>query len=298
MNPSNPLAQLKQILAYELFEISGTRVTVATLLTVFIIIAVTLLASRVLRRGLGIWFRSRGVKSEGTVHAVGRLIHYVVVFIGFGIGLQTLGISLGALFAAGAVFAVGIGFAMQTIAQNFVSGVILLVERAIKPGDILRVDAETVRVTQLGIRSTIVHTRDGLELIVPNSTLVQSTVANYTLADSHLRVRITVGVVYSSDMNLVRDTLQGVTQELAEAWGVADREQQVVMGDFGSSSVDFQVAVWIDDPWNERGKLSELRFAVWNALKARDIEIAFPQLDVHFDPPVAAGLSGIAAVAS
>lgn len=292
------LVQIKQLLATELFEISGTRVTVATLLTVVLIIAATYIGSRVIRRGLALWFRRRGIQSEGTIHAVGRLVHYAVVFVGFGIALQTLGISLGALFAAGAVFAVGIGFAMQTIAQNFVSGVILLVERAIKPGDILRIESETVRVKQLGIRSTIVQNRDGLELIVPNSTIVQSTVANYTLAESHYRIRIAVGVVYRSDMDVVQETLERVAATVAEEWGVADRDQQVIMTDFGSSSVDFQVAVWISDPWHEKAALSKLRFAVWNAFRERDIEIAFPQLDVHFDPPVEQGISQISAVAS
>ncbi len=297
MNITDAFAQIKEILSLELFNISGTLVTVATLLTVVAIIAGTFIGSRILRRGLALWFRTRGVRSEGTVQAVGRLLHYVVVFTGFGVALQTLGISLGAVFAAGAVFAVGIGFAMQTIAQNFVSGVILLVERAIKPGDVLRIEDETVRVKQLGIRSTIVHTRDGLELIVPNSTLVQSTVANYTLADSHFRVRISVGVAYDSDLNLVQRTLERVTTEVAEAWGVSDREQQTVMVDFGSRSVDFQVAVWIDDPWSEKARVSELRFAVWNAFKDHGVVIAFPQVDVHFDSPVADGLSGISAVA-
>ena len=296
MKIAEALDIVRQILATELFAISDARVTVATLVTVFLIVIVTIWGSRLIRRALAMWFRRRGVRAEGTVHAIGRLVHYVVFFVGFGAALQTMGIDLGTLFAAGAVFAVGIGFAMQTIAQNFVSGVILLVERAIKPGDVLRIDGEVVRVEQLGIRSTIVQTRDGLDLIVPNSAIVQSTVVNYTLTDSLYRVRITVGVTYGSDLDLVRQTLERVAQELAIKWGVSEKEQQVILSDFGSSSVDFQIAVWVTDPWRERIAISELRFAVWHALKALDIVIAFPQVDVHFDPPVSEGLARLATI--
>ncbi len=296
MTISEGLKPVQEVLSAELFELSGTRVTVATLLTVVVIILLTFWGSRLLRRGLAMWFRRRGVAAEGTVHGIGRLVHYVVVFVGFGVALQTIGISLGALFAAGAVFAVGIGFAMQNIAQNFVSGVILLAEGAIKRGDVLRVDDEVVRVERLGIRSTIVTSRDGLDLIVPNSNLVQSTVVNYTLSQSHYRVRVTVGVVYGADMDLVRTTLEKVAEDAAQRWSVPDRDAQVVMVDFGSSSVDFHVAVWIDDPWGERQALSDLRFAIWKALKKHGIVIAFPQVDVHFDAPVQDGLAKLAAV--
>jgi len=296
MTVTDTLEAAKEILAIVLFELSGTRVTVATAISVVLIMLFTIWGSRLIRRGLEIWFRRRDVAAGGTVHAVNRLVHYIVVFAGFGIALQTLGISLGALFAAGAVFAVGIGFAMQNIAQNFVSGVILLVERAIKKHDIVRVEGELVRVEKLGIRSTIVQTRDGLDLIVPNSAIVQSTVTNYTLDVPDYRVRIIVGVTYDSDMHLVRSTLESIAASFSERSGMGTRDSQVVMVDFASSSVDFQIAIWTNDPWTERGLLSELRFAVWDAFKAADIVIAFPQVDVHLDPPVQSALTKLAAV--
>lgn len=293
---SSPLQITKEILSTELFELSGTRVTIATAITVLLILLATVWGSRLVRRGLELWFQRRGVQSGGSVHAISRLVHYLVVFIGFGIALQTLGISMGGLFAAGAVFAVGVGFAMQNIAQNFVSGIILLVERSIKKNDIVLIEGQLVRVEQLGIRSTIVQNRDGLDLIVPNATIVQSTVTNYTLESSKYRIRITVGVTYGSDMDLVRSTLEEVARDLAQQWGQTDRQYQVVMDGFGSSSVDFQIAVWIDDPWQERMAQSNLCFAVWNALKRNDIVIAFPQVDVHFDPPIESSFAKLAAV--
>jgi small-conductance mechanosensitive channel len=193
------------------------------------------------------------------------------------------------------VFAVGLGFAMQNLAQNFVSGVILLLERSIKPGDILEVESRVVRVQETGIRSTLVRTRDEEEMIVPNSTLVQATVKNFTLKDALYRVRVLVGVTYSSDLALVRKTLEEVGEKLT--WRVPNRACQILLLEFGNSSVDFEVAVWTDDPWLARLHSSELREAIWWAFQEQGIVIAFPQVDVHFDPPVNESLQGLARAA-
>jgi small-conductance mechanosensitive channel len=237
--------------------------------------------------------KRRGVVDEGVVDVTNKLLHYVALFVGFGIALRLVGFDLSTLFAAGAIFAVGIGFAMQNIAQNFVSGIILLVERAITPGDVLEVDGRIVRVLRLGIRATIARSRDGEDVIVPNSLLVQSVVRNFTLDDAAYRVRTEVGVTYGSDMQLVRETLEEVAKR--NSAGVPRYEAQVLMPRFGNSSVDFEVAIWMDDPWLARRRLSQLNEEIWLALKREGIVIAFPQLDVHFDAPVQGGLGRLAA---
>jgi len=274
-----------------LFEVGGTPVSVATVLGVILIVAFTVWMSRVVGRGIERVFAARGVTDEGTTAVVKRLVHYTLLAIGFGIALQTVGVELGALFAAGAVFAVGIGFAMQNIVQNFVSGVILLVERSIKPGDVVDVEGQMVRVRALRIRSTLVRTLDEEEMIVPNSMLVQSAVKNYTMSDSHYRLRVNVGVVYSSDMKRVRRLLEETCESLT--WHLKDRGHRVLLGDFGSSSVDFEVSVWIADPWEKRQRMSDLREAIWDALQKESIVIAFPQVDVHFDRPVVDAMAGL-----
>jgi small-conductance mechanosensitive channel len=269
-----------EILDRTFFTMGGTRVTASLLLLVLAVVAGTLLASwlvqRVLERGL------RAVRvREGSVAASRRLAHYTVLAVGLGILLEALGVNLTTLFAAGAIFAIGIGFAMQNIAQNFVSGVILLLERSIKPGDILEVEGRFVRVHEMGIRATIARTLDEEEIIIPNSTIVQSTVKNYTLASSVYRLRATVGVVYASDMALVKRTLERVASEMP--WRVREKDPLVLMAEFGDSAVVFEVSVWIDDPWRTRRAKSELHEAIWWAFQREDIVIAFPQLDVHFD---------------
>ena len=267
-----------------LFTLAGTPVTAATLVVFTIIIGVTFLISYIIQKALAKALRLRKVKDEGTIEVARRLLHYLTVAVGLGIGLQTIGINLSALFAAGAVFAIGLGFAMQNIMQNFVSGVILLTERTIKPGDVLQVDQRFVRVQNMGIRATIARTLDEEEIIIPNSAIVQANVTNYTLRDSLYRLRCTVGVVYSADMKLVRQVLEKTARDVT--WRIPDKAPVILLTEFGSSSVDWEVSVWINDPWNVRRAKSELNEAIWWALKEAGITIAFPQLDIHFDDPV------------
>jgi small-conductance mechanosensitive channel len=190
-------------------------------------------------------------------------------------------ILIAALFAAGAVVAVALGFAMQNILQNFVSGVILLAERSITESDILQVDGRIVRVMRMGTRATVARTRDDEEIIIPNSLLVQSSVTNYTLGDSLFRIRAAVGVAYGSNMDRVREVLLEAGKSVPDR--VEEKDPVVLLLQFGNSSVDFEVSVWATDPWMARVTKSHLNFAIWNHLKAAGITIAFPQLDVHFD---------------
>jgi len=278
------LGQGSPLLDYPLFSLGGTPVTVATVAVFLLIVLVSFILSHLIQKALTRTLLARKVKDEGTIEVMRRLLHYGVLATGLAIGLQTIGINLAALFAAGAFFAIGLGFAMQNIMQNFVSGIILLTERSITPGDVLQIEGRFVRVMKMGIRATIAKSLDEEEIIVPNSIIVQSAVTNYTLGDSLYRLRCTVGVVYSSDMKLVRETLERVAGEIA--WRIKDKPPVILLLDFGDSAVNWEVSVWMDEPWKVRQARSELSEAVWWGLKQAGITIAFPQLDVHFDPPV------------
>jgi small-conductance mechanosensitive channel len=267
-----------------LFSLAGTEVTLLSLATFGVIIIITLLVSRAIKRAVDRTIGARIASNEGTRAAVSRLIHYVILIIGLSIALQTVGINMSALFAAGALFAVAIGFAMQHVVQNFVSGVILLVERTIKPGDILEVEGMVVKVEEMGIRTTVVRTWRDEELILPNSILSQSTVKNYTMHDENFRLGVMVGVTYDADMKLVKRVLFDVASSMP--WRLPEPPPRVFLSEFGSSSVDFSVFLSVDDPWKQRLYMAELREAIWFAFKESGITIAFPQLDVHFDPPV------------
>lgn len=134
-----------------LFRVGEAPISLATVTTVLVILVGSVIISRLVQRAMRRAFKFRGVDGEGTARAAARLAHYGILLTGFALAIQTAGINLGTLFAAGAIFAVGLGFAMQRIAQNFVSGVILLVERSIKPGDVIEVSEGIVRVVEMGI---------------------------------------------------------------------------------------------------------------------------------------------------
>jgi len=281
--------QADSVLARPLFTLGGTPVSLANLITFGVVLLATLAAATLVERLFVRVLRARGKAGENEIRALKRVVRYVTWLVGATIALSAAGINLTALFAAGALFAVALGFAMQNIAENFVSGVILLLERAIKPGDVLELDGQMVRVAHMGIRTTVARTLDDEDLVVPNSKLVQNSVKNYTLRDPHYRVRAKVGVSYGSDMAVVKEALERAAEGME--WRLPDREPRPLLLEFGASSVDWEISVWTDDPWRLRQRRSELLLAVWHELRQAGITIAFPQLDVHFDPGVVRGLA-------
>ena len=291
LNLDNFLKQLTELSAKPLFKLSGTEVTLFSFFIFILIIVLSIAISSVLQRALKRTLAHKFKKREGTLTALLRLIHYSVMIIGFGIGLQTIGINISALFAAGAVFAIAIGFAMQNIVQNFVSGIILMVERSIAPGDILGIEDSVVKVVEMGIRTTTVRTWRDEELIMPNSILSQSTVKNYTLSDNEFRLGVEVGVAYDSDMKKVIEVLEETARKIP--WRLPNPEPRVLLLEFGDSAVVFGVYLNVDKPWQQRVFMSDLRKAVWFALKDADITIAFNQVDIHFDPPVTEAFTGL-----
>ena len=282
-------SQLAILFSKPLFTISGTEVTsfsiIFFIVTVLFSIVISLVLQRTLKRALTLKF----AKKEGALAALLRLLHYTIIIVGFAIGLQTIGINISALFAAGAVFAIAIGFAMQNVVQNFVAGVILLLERSIKPGDILEVEGTVVKVITMGIRTTVVRTWKEEELIMPNSIFSQSTVKNYTLRDNEFRLGVVVGVSYGSDMKKVIEVLEKTATDLP--WRLSEPEPRVLLEEFGNSSVDFGVYVNIDEPWRQRIYKADLRKEIWFAFKEANITIAYPQLDLHLDPPVSEAIT-------
>jgi small-conductance mechanosensitive channel len=279
------------VLRIELIRLHDVPVTIGAVLMAALILAAGWGLSVTMQRAARRRWDQHATGEHRNVHGMLRLGHYVVMLVAFGVALETVGINLTALFAAGAIFAVGVGFAMQNIAQNFVSGVILLVERTIRPGDLVEVDGAVVRVQQLRMRTTLVRTRFEEEVIVPNSLLVQSTIKNFTLHDPLYRIRTSVGVSYASDLRVVFATLRATADAFNARY--AGRDPVILLTGFGASSVEFEVSVWTDDAWNERALLSRLNDAIWWALKDADIAIAFPQQDVHLDREVVDALRAL-----
>lgn len=261
-----------------LFRIGGTDVTIASVVAAVVILAVTWSISWLLQRGLGRAYRRRGIDA-GVAYALNRLLHYVVVGIGGFVALDNLGLSITALAGLGAILAVGIGFGLQNIAQNFVSGIILLLERPVKQGDFVVVGDTRGTVRHIRARATIVTTLDNVDILVPNGQFITEPVINQTYGDRYVRVRVNVSVAYGSDTDLVRRTLLRVAAEHPAV--VSTRDTVVLFHAFGESSLDFVLVVWIDEPQDQARVASDLRYAIDTAFRSAGIEIPFPQRDLH-----------------
>jgi small-conductance mechanosensitive channel len=247
-----------------------------------------LLASRLSRR-----VRGENAAGGGRRHwraMLAKITSYAVRVVTVVIALQVAGVNLASVLAAGAVVAVGVGLAMQKVAENFVSGVILMVERSIREGDIIEFDGRVARVVYIGIRATIAQTIDDEEIIVPNSVLAQSAVKNLTLTESIYRLRVRVGVAYGSDLAAAEAALHAAADSLD--WRVPGRPPVVLLMDFGPSSIDFEVSVWTSDVWAMRRGQSAMRKAIWRELRAIQIGIPYPQMDIHLDPATVEHLRG------
>lgn len=285
------MREVSEFLATPLYTIGETEGTVGTALTVAAVIIATWWLSRLVRKAIKAAFLRRGATDSDAIRPYARFVQILILIVGFGVAFNTLGFKLTAVFAAGGLFAVAFGFAMKNVAENFVSGLILRLERSIQRGDILEVEGQVVTVKDVGIRFTLAQNRDSEDIMIPNSILVQSMVTNRTLRDHLFRLRAPVGVEYSSDMRLVKETLLAAANSLT--WRSAQQEPLVIMRAFGSSSVDFEVSVWTEDPWNIGQCISDLNEAIWWGLKDAGIVIAFPQVDVHFDEPIESALESL-----
>ena len=223
-----------------------------------------------------------------------RLIHYALVLVGFLLALSALGFELKNVTIIGGALGVGIGFGMQAIVNNFVSGLILLFERPIKVGDVIQLsDGQQGRVTNLGLRATTVQTFDRAEIVVPNADLIANQVTNWTLGDRGMRLSIPVGVAYGSDVETVMRELLAAAMENDRV--LKDPRPVVLFLNFGDSSLDFQLRVWIADFGDRRIIQSDLIRDIDRRFRAEGIEIPFPQRDLHLrsvDDNAAIGVKG------
>jgi potassium efflux system protein len=224
-------------------------------------------------------FSSRQMDAGARLSVV-RLIHYALVLVGFLMALSALGFELKNVTIIGGALGVGIGFGMQAIVNNFVSGLILLFERPIKVGDMIQLgDGQQGRVLNLGLRATTVQTLDRAEIVVPNGDLIASPVINWTLGDRSMRLVVNVGVAYGSDVETVMRVLMTVATESDQV--LKDPQPRVLFLNFGDSSLDFELRVRIAD-FDDRFTIkSALLREIDRQFRLEGVEIPFPQRDLH-----------------
>jgi potassium efflux system protein len=253
-----------------------------------LVILASYVGMRIVVKGIDRHFTTIGHSDDAVIRTYKRVCRYSFLTVGILIALHVAGVKLTALFTTSGLIAVAIGFALKDVAENYVAGMIIRTGESIKNGDVLDVDGMMVRVKSIGIRDTIVRTKNDSDILIPNSLFVQGKIANYTRRDSFCRVWTAVGVSYSSDLRQVREVLEGICSNFD---GPSSQYSPVVLlTEFGDSSVNYKVFVWTEDPWNIRTLKSKLNEDIWRGLKEAGIEIAFPQLDVHLDKSLEAKL--------
>ena len=249
-----------------------------------LVLLVVFVALRILFKGIDHHYKKSDDRNKDDIRIFKKVSRFVLWTLGILIALHVVGVNLSSLFTTGGLLAVALGLSLKSILENYVGGLIIKADDSIKHGDVLDIDGQMVRVKSIGIRATIVRTKGDSDILIPNSLLVQEKIGNYTHRDLVCRLWTSVGVSYSSDLKQVREVLEEVCRDFG---GLSAQHAPVVLlTEFGNSSVNYQVFVWIEDPWNRRVIKSKLNESVWWALKAAGIEIAFPQLDVHLDKSV------------
>ncbi len=266
-----------------LFNIGNVKVTVMLIIIAILIISLASRLSKVATSVLLPGIYNRYNLDKGLRFTFDRIIHYCIMVLAFIISLTTVGIDLSALTVFAGIISVGIGFGLQNIASNFISGIILLFERPIKVGDRVIIDEIIGDVEKINMRATIIKTLDNEHIIVPNSYFLEEKVVNRSFSDPRLRLVIPIGVAYGTDVEKVRELLLDVAKEErgASSTVLATPEPFVNFVGFGESSLDFELFVWISDPNQFIIIKSNLNFRINRILSENNIEIPFPQRDLH-----------------
>jgi small-conductance mechanosensitive channel len=264
------------------FELGNVSFTPASLLLGIALLVLLSIIGRALRRVLRDRILPRAGMARGVSIAFATLTYYLVMIVGTlmllpvmvsGFNLQTLSLMLGAI-------SFGIGFGLRNIADNFVSGLILLMERPIKVGDRIQVGDVFGDVMEIKARAAIVRTNDNINIIVPNSEFISSRVTNMTYGDNQVRMRIPVGVHYKSDIHVVRDALVEAALQVESVMRQPPPEAMFV--EFGDSALNFELWVWTETALNRPTRFrSEVNFKIWEKLKTRGIEVPYPQRDIY-----------------
>lgn len=262
-------------------QIKDTQLTAVSLMKFAISLTVALFASR--------WLKAKSTKyvypalrlSRSNQHAVNTVLVYSILIMGFLFGLQWMGVGLGVLTVFAGIIGIGVGFGLQNIASNFISGLMITFGKPIKVGDLIEVGSMMGEVKEISARSTTIETYDYRIVLIPNSEILTTKVINWSLGQPFIMAKLGVGVAYGSDVQLVLKTLREVA--LAHPKVLQEPKPALRFGDFGSSSLDFALWVAVVNPLDRFEVLSDLRVEVDRRFRELGITIAFPQQDIHLD---------------
>ncbi len=268
---------------YVITTVDNSPITVGKIVTGILLLLFGFIISRFLSRAFGRRLLGRLKVNESATAALQSVVFYLLLVVFVIIALRFANVPLTAFTILGGAVALGVGFGSQNIINNFISGLILLAERPIRVGDMVQLDDLYGTVTKIGARSTWVRTGENLEIVVPNSSFLESNVINWTLSDDKQRARVNVGVIYGSP---TREVARLLVRAAAEHGLILHKPEPFVwFVDFGDNSLNFQLHFWIRaKTLAERMRIeSDIRFRIDHLFRDAKIVIAFPQRDVHLD---------------
>jgi potassium efflux system protein len=263
----------------EPINIGSTQISLLNIILFFFIIWLTITISRIIRFFLEGDVFTRLKLKKGVPGAISLMLRITLITIGFLIAIAAAGVKMEKLTLLLGAFGVGIGFGLQNIFNNLISGIILAFERPINEGDIIEVGTLMGVVKEIGIRASVIKTYDGSEVIVPNGNLISNELINWTLSDQRRRGEIRMGVAYGTDPQKVLDLLleaAGSNERVLE-----DPKPWAIFLGFGESSLDFRLLFWIAEADTRLGIQSEVTIKINHMIKEAGIQIPFPQRDLH-----------------
>jgi small-conductance mechanosensitive channel len=262
-----------------LFNLLDTQVVLRTLISALVVLYFFFVSAWIIRDLLRHAMMRREGADVGVTNAVVLTTYYSMMALGVFTAITMLGFNLSTLTVVLGGLSVGLSFGLQDLVANFTSGILLVYERSLRPGDIIQVGGQRGTVDQLRLRSTVLRTIDNVEIFVPNRTLLTSTVETFTHTDRLVRRTVLVGVSYGSQPEQVRDLLLGVAGR--HGLILDTPPPMALFTDFGPSSLDFELNFWINDPPRGLQIMSDIRFMIFREFAKHGIEIPFPQNDLH-----------------
>lgn len=268
---------------FELFQSGDSTIYLNQLIIALFVVLIGFVVSKWMSRSIGRRLSKSGKLNENTTHALQRIFHLVFIVIIVLVALPIAGIPITIFTVLGGAVAIGVGFGMQNLFNNLISGLILMIEKPIRIGDIVFIGGDEGRVEDIGNRCTRVRRGNGVDVLIPNSHFLEQEVVNWTLSDNDIRGEVLVGVAYGSDTKKTHDLMikAAVDNEKVHE----SPAPFVLFEDFGDNALGFRLYFWanVRSPLDVDRINSEIRFCIDDLFKEAEICIAFPQRDVHLD---------------
>jgi len=287
------LEKIYHVIETPIVTINQTPISLSSITMFFLIIIVFSLISKTLKTRFLNKILTKFHLEEGLKFTFVRITQYIIIGIGIMVALQFVGIDLSGIAVVLGFLSVGIGFGLQNVTSNFISGIILLFERPIRVGDRVTVGEYEGDVQNINIRATTIITLNNISIIVPNSDFISNPVTNWSHGDKKIRVDLTVGVSYSSDLDLVLKVLKEIAEKNITV--LKSPAPEVHLKELGDSSWNMNLRVWIPDPKEHYYVSSELNCEIVRQFRVHNIEIPFPQRDLHLRSavPIKTGVENI-----